>query len=228
MVRKTILQRKETFYREKVHNLKGTNPRKWWNIINKISGRSVNSTPISYEDEAGNVMSGINLANRLNKFYISATSDLLSLDRSNLPAYLPAQYELPEIRPSEVCKKLSEMNTFKSVGPDGIPNRIWKCFAPELSLPVTEIFNASFSACIFPTIWKDSFISPIPKATPVTADGDLRSISLTPCIAKIQEDFALKWLTEDARHKIDPQQFGSLKRQPPIAFWTCSKIGSRH
>ena len=52
---------------------------------------------------------------------------------------------------------------------------------------------------------------PIPKATPVTADGDLRPISLTPCIAKIQEDFALKWLTEDIRHKIDPQQFSSLK-----------------
>ena len=45
----------------------------------------------------------------------------------------------------------------------------------------------------------------------MTADGDLRPISLTPCIAKIQEDFALKWLTEDVRHKIDPQQFGSLK-----------------
>ena len=101
-VRQTILQRKETFYREKVHNLKDTNPRKRWNIINKISGRSVNSTPISYEDEAGNVMSGINLAKRLNKFYISARSDLLPLDRSNLPVYLPAQYELPEIRSSEV------------------------------------------------------------------------------------------------------------------------------
>ncbi len=185
-VRKTILQRKETFYRETAHNLKGTNPRKWWNIINKISGRSANSTPISYEDEAGNVMSGINLAERLNKFYISATSDLLPLDRSNLPAYLPAQYELPEIRSSEVCKKLSEMNVFKSVGPDGIPNRIWKTFAPELSLPITEIFNASFSACTFPTIWKDSFISPIPKVTPVTADGDLRPISPTPCIAKFK------------------------------------------
>jgi hypothetical protein len=119
------------------------------------------------------------------------------------------------------------MNAFKSVGPDGIPNRIWKSFAPELSLSVTEIFNASFSACIvFPTIWKGSFISPMPKATSVTADGDLRPISLTPCIAKIQEDFALKWLTEDVRYKIDPHQFGSL--QPPIAFWTCSKIGSRH
>ncbi len=153
---------------------------------------------INYEDEAGNVMSGVNLAERLNKFYISATSDLLPLDRNN---------ELPDIRSSVVCKKLSEMNPFKSVGPDGILNRIWKSFAPELSLPITEIFFAY----TFPTIWKDSFISPIPKVTTVTADGDLRPISLTLCIAKIQEDFALKWLTEDVQHKIDPQQFGPLK-----------------
>ncbi len=125
--------------------IKGTNPPQVVEtLLIKISGRSANSTPISYEDEAGNVMSGINLAERLNKFYISATSDLLPLDRSNLPAYLPAQYELPEKRSSEVCKKLSEMNAFKSVGPDGIPIRIWKTFGPELSLPITEIFNASF------------------------------------------------------------------------------------
>ena len=67
------------------------------------------------------------------------------------------------------------------------------------------------SVATFPTVWKDSYVTPIPKVTPVTADGDLRPIALTPCIAKIQKDFALKWLIEDFRHKIDPQQFDSLK-----------------
>ena len=43
-------------------------------LINKISGRSANSTQISYEDEGGNVISGNNLAKRVNKFYISTTS----------------------------------------------------------------------------------------------------------------------------------------------------------
>ena len=52
----------------KKFNLKDANPCRWWNIINKISGRSANVTPISYEDAAGNVISGNNLAKRLNEF----------------------------------------------------------------------------------------------------------------------------------------------------------------
>ena len=84
------------------------------------------------------------------------------------------------------------MNPFKSVRPDGIPNCIWRNFVPEYSLPVAETFNASFSACTFPMEWKDSYVTPISRVTPVTADEDLRPIALTPCSAKIQEDFALK------------------------------------
>ena len=55
------------------------------------------------------------------------------------------------------------MNSFKSMGPDDVPNRTWKDFTPELAEPVTEIFNTSFSTGTFPMLWKDSFLSPIPK-----------------------------------------------------------------
>ena len=133
------------------------------------------------------------------------------LDSISLPAFLPAQHELPIIRTPEVCKKLSKINPLKAIGPDDIPNRIWKEFAPELAVPVTEIFNASFSSGLFPKLWKASYVSPIPKTTPVTCDEDLRPISLTPCISIVQEDFAAKWLKQDVRSEIYPQQFGSLK-----------------
>lgn len=148
---------------------------------------------------------------RLNKFYISVTSDISPLDACMLPAFLPAQEELPVIRPSEVCKNLLNISPFKAIGPDEVPNRIWKKFAPELATPVTDIFNASFSSGSFPTLWKDSYISPIAKVTPVTGDGDLRPIALTPCVSKVQEDFAVRWLIDDVKHEIDPQQFGCLK-----------------
>ena len=111
--------------------------------------------------------------------------------------------------PWEVCNKLLCLSPFKAIGPDGVPNRIWKEFAQELAIPVTDIFNASFSSGSFPMLWKDSYISPIAKVTPVTGDGDLRPIALTSCISKVQEDFAVKWLIEDVQQ--DPQQFGSLK-----------------
>ncbi len=98
--------------------------------------------------------SGINFNKRFNKFYISTTSNLLLLDKNNFSAYLLAQHVLPEIRSSEVCKELSEMNPLKSVAPDGIRNG-WRGFAPEHSLPVTEVFHASFSASpVSCVIWR--------------------------------------------------------------------------
>ena len=42
-------------------------------------------------------------------------------------------------------------------------------------------------------------------------DRDLRPIALSPCISKVQEYFAVKWLVEDIQHEIDRQQFASLK-----------------
>ena len=85
-MRKAIAVRKETFYRENVCN-QSSNPRRWWNLINKLSGGSTNTTTLCYEDEDGNVISGLNLATRLNKFYISVASDILRLDNASLPAF---------------------------------------------------------------------------------------------------------------------------------------------
>ena len=88
--------------------------------------------------------------------------------------------------------------------------RLLKKFAPELAEPVTVIFNRSVSFGVFPERWKDSHLTPVPKVKPVTGDGDLRPIALTPVLSKVLEDFFVEWLRDDVKHHIDPQQFGSL------------------
>ena len=95
-----------------------------FNISGLVIHTNGGTTSLSYDDEAGNVISGANLAARLNQFYISVTPDLSSLDTSTLPAFLPAQYELPLIRSWEVCNKLPCLSPFKAIGPDSVPNRI--------------------------------------------------------------------------------------------------------
>ena len=99
----------------------------------------------------------------------------------------------------------------KSSGPDNIPNRIIKDFAYELAEPVCHIFNTSLSTGEFPNIWKDALITPIPKASSVTCEEELRPISLTASLSKILEDFVVNWMVDDVKHKINPQQFGCLK-----------------
>ena len=101
--------------------------------------------------------------------------------------------------------------TFKSPGPDGVPARLLKEFAPDLAEPVTSIFNRPLSSGIFPIQWKDANITPVPKTTPITGAADLRPIALTPGFSIVLQDFDVEWLLEDVKHLIDPQQFGSLK-----------------
>ena len=64
-----------------------------------------------------------------------------------------------------------------------------------------------------PISWKEYNIIPKP-----TCESDIRPISLTPCLSKVLEDFVVSWLIEDVKHgdKIDPMQFGCLKKHPDL------------
>ena len=103
------------------------------------------------------------------------------------------------------------MNTSKTCGPDHIPARIIKQFAFELAGHLTFIFNESLTSGIVPAIWKDSYITPVPKIPLPESEGDIRPISLTSILSKILEDFVISWMLDDISDAIDPRQFGSLK-----------------
>ena len=121
--------------------------------------------------------------NHLSRF--SQTQDPIRLQ--DLPAYLPAQFSLPEIQPWE---------THYELGPDDLPARILKEFAYELSIPVTNIIKAN--------------IIPVPKIKPPTL-RKLRPISLTPLLAKLAESFICKWIMNSIGTKLDTRQFGNPK-----------------
>ena len=80
------------------------------------------------------------------------------------------------------------INTFKSHGPDAIPNRIIKDYAYELADPVSRI---SLSSGLIPTMWKAAIIIPVPKSQYAACEEEVRPISLTACLSKILEDFVL-------------------------------------
>lgn len=94
---------------------------------------------------------------------------------------------------------MANIKVSKAAGPDGILNRVLREFSDELAYPVTELFHCSFEAALFPESWTQSFITPIPKTRPyIQSENDLRLISLTPTLSKIQEDIAVKWLSRRA------------------------------
>ena len=209
--KEVIYRRKREFYRNKVSDLKSADPRKWWSMVNKLAGKASGPSDPSYADEGGNIISRESLATVLNEFFVSVISDIRPLDTTALPCYLPSYSKPPVIQIRKVCKKLLAISPFKASGPDAIPTRIWKEYAPELAEPITVIFNTSLSAGTFPIAWKDSNITPVSKVTPIAGKGDFRPIALTAVVSKVLEDFVVEWLIEDVKHIIDPSQFGCLK-----------------
>ena len=104
------------------------------------------------------------------------------------------------------------MNPVKSSGPDMIPSWLQKENADLLSPAVTDIINCSFTEARLPQSWKHADIVPIPKEIPVyDVNKHLRSISLTPVLSKVAEEFVVEQYEKPVvLEKVDPWQFGTI------------------
>ena len=72
------------------------------------------------------------------------------------------------------------------------------------------IYNISFLTRLFPNIWKFYTVCGVPKVSPCSTADQLRPISLTSILSKLQESYAMEWIHEDIKGKIREEQFGGL------------------
>lgn len=98
------------------------------------------------------------------------------------------------------------------VGPDGVPNLLYKSAAFLLAEPLADIINHSFREAVVPVTFKAATVIPIPKKPDPSID-DLRPISLLPIPAKCLEFCALKTLRSIIEPHIDANQFAYLKKR---------------
>ena len=111
-----------------------------------------------------------------------------------------------------VYRALCNLKEQKAVGPDGIPNSVFKSLAELFSAPLCCIINTSLCTGIVPHQWRTSRISPLPKVTPPTdIIKHLRPISITSSLAKIAESFMCRFFNQHFSSYRDPNQFGCTK-----------------
>ena len=86
-------------------------------------------------------------------------------------------------------KKLSALDSSKTLGPDGIPVWLLKENADLLAGPVSDILNSSFHETLLPPSWKGADVVPVPKQRRINdTNKHLRPTSLTPILSKLAED----------------------------------------
>ena len=206
-VARLIDKAKKSYYRDRIQNLKTCDPAKWHKGIQLITNKKQQSSMISapgipQHDEKA-------IAEAINQGFASVSQSRPQLNHSDLPAFLPSKPP-PQVQVWDMYDKLKKINVRKSPGPDDLPSKLVKEFACEISIPVTDIFNASLREGRVPQVWKDANIAPIPKENPATI-SKLRPISLTPILAKVCEEFVSQWALDDMSHAIDRHQYGSIK-----------------
>ena len=142
----------------------------------------------------------------VNDHFISLTSDFVPLT----PSGVTNQQVPPDFLVSsrEVHNSLSSLNVGRAIGPDMIPNRVLKDFAPELAPLIVDIYNCSLREGHVPDLLKRSIINLLPKvSTPQEIQSDLRPISLTCTLAKVMKGFALSRLVAQISEKLEPRQY---------------------
>ena len=114
----------------------------------------------------------------------------------------------------EVHKLLSKIDTSKASGPDGIPGRLLKEGAFQLSEPLTMIFNQSISCGQLPKDWISANVTPVFKKGCKHTISNYRPISLTCLPVKILERLIYNHIEEflDSQNHLTQSQHGFRKR----------------
>ena len=128
--------------------------------------------------------------------------------------------QMTEIRfTAEMVKdKLKVLKPSKASGPDNIHPRILKECADELSVPLSEIFNASMTTGIVPTAWRQAKVTAVFKKGNKNMASNYRPISLTCIPSKIIEslirDHIIKYMSSQSL--FSQKQFGFMKRRSTV------------
>ncbi|KAL7305425.1 hypothetical protein TKK_0002168 [Trichogramma kaykai] len=95
-------------------------------------------------------------------------------------------------------------------GVDGLGlDQLWLCL-PRMLPALCQIFSASFRTGVFPRLWKEALVRPLPKRYPPRDASHLRPISILCSLSKIFECVALKRMSDfvEERDFLDAFQSG--------------------
>ena len=100
----------------------------------------------------------------------------------------------PVLEEWQVYEKLRKSKKPNSQVPGDLPVKLIKEFLPELSKPITQIYNKITQTAQYPRQWVVEYQLAIPKVSPPLTEDDLRNIASTAYLSKQYESFLGDWL----------------------------------
>ena len=185
----------------------------WWSTLKTfIAPMSKTSVPTLEKD--GHVYSDdTDKANLVNNFFRDQTLlDDSNAQVPNIDCNVNTLLSNLVIRPTEVESVLKTLPLGKAVGSDEINNRTLRELAHDLAYPICSLLNQSLRLGIFPDIWKDALVCPIPKGGNSASVSNYRPVSLLSCLEKVPERVVFKHLFNHFRDNgiLSPLQSGFI------------------
>ena len=137
----------------------------------------------------------------------SVSNEFSPLQRNEIPTMYSA--DIPALRVHEVAIRLKKFKKPKSLVKGDIFPELVTRYADLLAVPLTSIYNEITNTAFWSKIWKEEFVTIIPKTRTPADIGQLRNISCTMLASKVYESLVLEWASSQV--KLKPNQFGGTK-----------------
>ena len=199
----------KTLYSGFVTDLKSINPGKWYSMARKI-GAVDKSSNGDIKIEALSNFSNSESAQIIAEHFSAVSNEYAPVTAEQLPCYLPAQMP-PQVSEHEVYARMMRLKKTRSTLPIDIPEKLRREVSLHLAAPLTNIYNDCLIHSVYPSLWKNEWVTPAPKVTNPHDISDLRKISCTSDYSKLFESFIKDWVMQDINNNIDIGQFGGQK-----------------
>ena len=199
-----------------ISKLKNKDPRTWMTSMKKLGQANHEKENVTWSF-INEEKTDQQLTDEISAYFAEISGNFSSIDRSLIPQIPPTNSpfvsEVPCFPQEHEIYTLLKKSKKTSSVPQDLPLPFLTEFLPELTKPIFNIYCKSIATGIFPTRWKNEYVTPHPKILPPTSYKDLRNLSLTEFLAKSFERFLLNGtpsvngLLFYIKKYIDPNQF---------------------
>ncbi|VDP44384.1 unnamed protein product [Schistosoma margrebowiei] len=138
----------------------------------------------------------------LNKSFVRQSSDVM------LPLSIGLKNScVPSFTETGVRRCLQSLDSSRCLGPDDIPNKLFKTYADVLCYPSTTIINRYFSSNLIPKMRRKMKIIPVPNKVLGDKNVKLRPIAITSPFLKTMEKLSILPLELAIKEHVDPYHF---------------------
>ena len=158
---------------------------RFWRSFNHLSSQRKSTSVCQYDFSP----------NEFNFFFLDAPLSIrnqISASTSHLTDTLTLTkdvnaFHFQDITNDEVSRLLSDFDSNKATGHDGIPMRFVKLCGSFLAHPLRVLINRSLSSSIVPSEWKKAIVIPLLKSKENRQLNNYRPISVLPALSKLLE-----------------------------------------